>query len=242
MDTFLYFAREKRTLSRRICGILFAILVLCSGVLSQSSPPSSAASPQASEHSRSSAPLRKGANEFGLWSGYSPFSFVFKGTIKDHQLFLVNLQYARTLVGSRPVTLKYVAEIVPIALQFQPKQRFVVDGKKLLVNPAATIYGAGTNPIGVQANFGDKKIQPFAGGSLGFLYFKQQVPVQGASQFNYNIAINFGAQFFPRAGRSFSVGWKYDHLSNHYQAHLNPGLDSGVFYVGFSLVRRKSER
>jgi len=68
---------------------------------------------------------------------------------------------------------------------------------------------------------------------------KAQIPVQGASQFNYNIAINFGAQFFPRPGRSFSVGWKYDHLSNHYEAHLNPGLDSGVFYVGFSMFRGK---
>ena len=172
-----------------------------------------------------------------MWSGYSPFSFVFKGTIKDRQLFLLNLQYARTLVSSRTVTLKYVAEVVPVALEFQPRQRYIVDGTRLLVNPAGAIYGTGANPIGVQANLGHKKIQPFAGGSLGFLYFNQQMPVLGTSQFNYNIAISFGAQFFPRSGRSFSVGWKYDHLSNHYQAHLNPGLDSGVFYLGFSMFR-----
>ncbi len=31
--------------------------------------------------------LRRGANEFGGWIGYSPFSFVLKGTSKDRELF-----------------------------------------------------------------------------------------------------------------------------------------------------------
>jgi hypothetical protein len=86
---------------------------------------------------------------------------------------------------------------------------------------------------------GRKKIQPCINGTLGFLYFRRQVPILESSQFNYTISIGFGAQFFPRSGRSFTVGWKYFHLSNNYQGHLNPGLDSGVFYVGFSAFRSK---
>jgi hypothetical protein len=182
--------------------------------------------------------LRRGTNEFGIWGGYSPFSFVLKGTSKDRELLLVNLQYARTLIATRPFKLKYTADIVPLALEFQPTQRYVVDGA-LLTNPADVIYGTGANPIGLQANFGPKKIQPMVNGSLGFLYFDRQMPIIGSSQFNYNITVGFGAQFFPRAGRSFTVGWKYHHLSNNYQAHLNPGIDSGVFYVGFSIFRTK---
>jgi hypothetical protein len=161
---------------------------------------------------------------------------VLKGTAKDRELLLVNLQYARTLVATRPFTLKYTADVVPLALEFQPTQRYVVDGA-LLINPASTIYATGANPIGFQANFGPKKIQPMVNGSLGFLYFNRQVPILGSSQFNYTITVGFGAQFFPRPGRSFTVGWKYHHLSNNYQAHLNPGIDSGVFYVGFSIFR-----
>jgi len=109
----------------------------------------------------------------------------------------------------------------------------------LVVNPGGTVYGAGANPLGVQGNIGNRRIQPFASGSLGFLYFTRQVPVVGSSQFNYNITIGFGMQFLLRSKRSVSVGWKYHHLSNNYQARLNPGIDSGVFYASFSLVRGK---
>jgi hypothetical protein len=184
--------------------------------------------------------LHRGTNEFGLWSGYSPFSFVFKGTAKDRQLFLLNLQYARTLLARRLVTLKYTAEIVPVAYEFQPTQKFIVDGR-LLVNPAGAVYGVGATPIGVQANFGPKRIQPFVNGSLGFLHFNQPVPILKSAQFNYTISIGFGAQFFVRPGRSLSFGWRYHHLSNDDEAHLNPGLDSGVFFVGFSIFRPKHD-
>jgi len=180
-------------------------------------------------------PLRRGSNEFGVWSGFSPFSFKFKGVTEDRKLFLLNVQYARTLLATHPLTLKYTAEIVPVALEFQPTQLYLVNGT-LLVNPAGTIYGGGASPIGFQGNFGRKSIQPFANGSVGFLYFSQQVPIIGSSQFNYTITIGAGAQFFRRSGHSFTLGWKYHHLSNDYQATLNPGIDSSVFYAGFSIL------
>lgn len=123
-----------------------------------------------------------------------------------------------------------------MALEMQPTQAYLVNGT-VLVNPAGTIYGAGASPIGFQGNFGGKSIQPFANGSVGFLYFNQQVPIIGSSQFNYTITIGMGAQFFRRSGRSFSVRWKYHHLSNNYQAPLNPGIDSSVFYAGFSILQ-----
>jgi hypothetical protein len=78
-------------------------------------------------------------------------------------------------------------------------------------------------------------------GSLGFLYFDRQVPIIGSSQFNYTITVGFGAQIFLRPGRSLMAGWKYHHFSNNNQASLNPGIDSGVFYVGFSLFRPRKQ-
>ena len=214
-------------------GVVFA----CGLASSQESNPQNKSNP--SETPRSSRPiLPRGANEFGGWIGYSPFSFVLKGTSKDRELFVLNLQYARTLLVTRPLTLKYRADIVPVALEFQPTQLYIADGKPLL-NPGGAIYAAGANPIGYQVNIGNRKVQPFSDGSLGFLYFRRQMPVIGSSQFNYNITIGFGVQWFARPGRSLTVGWKYHHLSNNYQAHFNPGVDSGVFYVGFSVFRPK---
>ena len=195
--------------------------------------------PLATELTHDSGLLR-GTNEFGIWTGYSPFFFVLKGTSKDRQLLLLNFQYARTLLVTRPLTLKYTAEAVPIALEFQPTQHYLVAGK-LLNNPAGTIYGAGSSPIGLQANFGPKRIQPLVNGSLGFLYFTSQVPVLKSSQFNYTITIGFGTQIFWRPGRSLTVGWKYHHLSNNYRGQLNPGMDSGVFYFGLFGFRVKGK-
>jgi len=224
---------------RVICRLLVCLAALLTPALAQSGP-LAADSTRPAPASTVSPFLRRGTNEFGLWSGYSPFSFVLKGTSKDRQLFLLNLQYARALLAGRSVTLKYTAEIVPVALEIQPTQKFIVDGK-LLINPGGTIYGVGASPIGVQANFGPKRIQPFVNGSLGFLHFNQQVPILESAQFNYTISIGFGAQVFLRPGRSLTFGWKYHHLSNDYQAHLNPGIDSGVFFVGFSVFRAKHE-
>lgn len=222
-----------------ICRLLLCLGALLAPALAQSGP-FSVDSTQPAPASTATPLLRRGTNEFGLWSGYSPFSFVLKGTSKDRQLFLLNLQYARTLLAGRSVTLKYTAEIVPVALEIQPTQKFIVDGK-LLINPGGTIYGVGASPIGVQANFGPERIQPFVNGSLGFLHFNQQVPILESAQFNYTIGIGFGAQVFLRPGRSLTFGWKYHHLSNDYQAHLNPGIDSGVFFVGFSVFKVKHE-
>jgi hypothetical protein len=227
---------------RRFCPRLQSIVALflgmaCGLCYAQSGPDPIATHPAVSAPSIGSG-LRRGTNEFGVWTGYSPFSFVLKGTAKDRQLYLLNLQYARTLLATAPLTLKYTAEIVPVAFEFQPTQKYLVDGKEL-TNPAGTVYGVGAAPIGFQVNVGRKKIQPCMNGTLGFLYFRQQVPILESSQFNYTISIGFGAQFFPRSGRSFTVGWKYFHLSNNYEGHLNPGLDSGVFYVGFSAFRSK---
>jgi hypothetical protein len=182
------------------------------------------------------SPWHQGSNEFGVWTGYSPFSFKLKGVTEDRKLFLLNLQYARTFFVTRPLTLKYTAEIVPAAVEMQPTQVYIINGKEL-INPSGAIYGAGASPIGFQGNFGHKSVQPFANGSVGLLYFNRQVPIIGSSQFNYTISIGGGAQFFRRSGRSFIVGWKYYHLSNNYQATLNPGIDSGVFYAGFSILK-----
>lgn len=222
-----------------VCTLLLWMVTLHSPALAQSGPVAADSTQPAPVRTATSS-LRRGTNEFGAWTGYSPFSFVLKGTSKDRQLFLLNLQYARTLLATRPVSLKYTAEIVPVAVEIHPTQKFIVD-KRLLVNPAGAIYGIGATPLGVQANIGQKKVQPFLTGSLGFLHFNQQVPILESAQFNYTISIGFGAQVFLRPGRSLTFGWKYHHLSNDYQAHLNPGMDSGIFFAGFSVFKAKHE-
>jgi hypothetical protein len=183
--------------------------------------------------------IPRGTSEFGFWAGYSPKSFTFQGTAQDRKLALVNFFYARVLIAPRLFALKYTFEVVPLALQNQPTEFFVFKGKPVIVNPARTIYGAGLSPIGFQANLGHRRIQPFANGSVGFLYFADQVPIVGSSQFNFTGTVGVGFQYFLRPTHSVSIGLKYHHLSNAETAPLNPGIDSMVFYAGFSILRKK---
>jgi hypothetical protein len=187
-------------------------------------------------------PLTRGTNEFGVWAGYSPQSWQLIGTSEDRQLALINLQYARTLFARRFVTMKYTAEVVPMALEIQPTQAYsFITSKKIynFVNKPAVVYGAGSSPVGFQLNFGPAHIQPFMNGSVGFLYFQQQVPVLYSSQFNYTVTVGFGAQIFSHNGRSLSFGYKYHHLSNREQGELNPGIDSNLIFAEFSIFHKK---
>ena len=37
--------------------------------------------------------------------------------------------------------------------------------------------------------------------------------------------------------RAWTAGYRYQHISNGYRAEVNPGFDSNLFYVGFSIFR-----
>lgn len=180
-------------------------------------------------------------NEFGIWIGYSPHSFVLQGTSLHRQLFLINLEYARRLAVRGPLTLKYTAGIVPLALEMQPTSYYIVH-RSVLKNRAGIIFGAGANPFGLQLNIGHRKLQPFVNSSAGFLYFDRQVPSPASSQFNFTFNFGGGIQFFTASRRSFTVGYKYHHLSNAETGTINPGIDSNVIYVGFSLPGWKKAR
>ena len=123
-------------------ALLAPLLIALPLAKAQESPSS-----PAGQNDTTEGPLRRGSNEFGLWTGFSPFSFKLKGVTEDRKLFLLNLQYARTLLATHPLTLKYTAEFVPVALEIQPTQLYLINGA-VLVNPAGTIYGAGASPIG----------------------------------------------------------------------------------------------
>jgi Lipid A 3-O-deacylase (PagL) len=213
------------------------ILVFCFlSVVPNSSPAfSQALSGKAAVKSNTPPPSPQSPNEFGVWIGYSPHSFVLEGTSLHRHLFLLNLQYARILGSRGPFTLKYSADAIPVALETQPTTYYIVH-KKVLKNSAGTIFGAGANPVGFQVNFGRKNFQPFANSSIGFLYFNRQVPAPASSQFNFTFNFGGGIQFFTAARRSFTVGYKYHHLSNADTGIINPGIDSNVLYLGFSLL------
>jgi hypothetical protein len=165
-------------------------------------------------------------NEFGFWAGGSPDSFDIIGTTENRKLLLIGLRYGRVLADWESTSLEYTLDIFPAAFVFEPEH---------VRRGSSTIYGAGLSPLGFKINFGQQTwIKPFVGASVGFLYFQEDIPVPDSSRFNFTPEIGFGLQFFLTPKRAATIGYKFHHMSNANTGRSNPGMDSHVFYGGFS--------
>jgi opacity protein-like surface antigen len=170
--------------------------------------------------------LTKGTNEFGLWGGGSPDSFDFIGTVEDRELLLFGLRYGRVLGAWESVSLQYTLDILPAAVVFEPSS---------VRRGSSTIYGAGLSPIGFKLNVGQENwIKPFLAASVGFLYFEKDIPVPRSSRFNFTPELGLGVQFFLAPKKALTLAYKWHHMSNANTGRSNPGMDSHVFYAGFS--------
>jgi hypothetical protein len=58
----------------------------------------------------------------------------------------------------------------------------------------------------------------------------------------YTIDFGTGLQFFRKRNQSWSLGYRYQHLSNANISHHNPGTDANTFYVAVSRFRTKGYR
>src|SRR5512145_2161833 len=207
--------KKRDALGLRLAVLLGACLIHTA--LLHGAQPASAASAYA---------LTKGMNEFGLWGGGSPDSFDFIGTVENRELLLFGLRYGRVLGAWESVSLQYTLDILPAAVVFEPSS---------VRRGSSTIYGAGLSPLGFKLNFGQESwIKPFLAASVGFLYFEKDIPVPRSSRFNFTPELGLGAQFFIAPKKALTLGYKWHHMSNANTGQSNPGMDSHVFYAGFS--------
>ena len=180
--------------------------------------------------------LERAANEFGLWGGGSFSSPTLIGKTEEARLAIVALRYARVLSRGDQVSFKYTIDAVPVAslsfpVETQPAG-FVTRKER------RTITGAGLSPVGFQVNFRRReRVQPFAQASGGFLYFGERIPDERGAQFNFTTDFGGGVQWKTGARRAWTLGYRYQHISNGFRADVNPGFDSNLFYVGFSIFR-----
>ncbi|HWS88725.1 MAG TPA: acyloxyacyl hydrolase [Pyrinomonadaceae bacterium] len=179
--------------------------------------------------------LERAANEFGFWGGGSFTSPTVVGSTERVRLGLVAFRYARVMARGENMALKYTLDAVPVASLSFPVFEATAGGVREV---RRTITGAGLAPVGFQVNFRRReRVQPFAQVSGGFLYFGERVPHAGGAQFNFTGDVGGGVQWKTGARRAWTVGYRYHHVSNGYRADVNPGFDSNLFYVGFSIFR-----
>jgi hypothetical protein len=99
-------------------------------------------------------------------------------------------------------------------------------------------YAAGLSPLGQRVNFAPRRrLQPFVVGNAGFLVTPRDVPVNNSSRFNFTFEFGAGLQLFRNNHHSWSAEYRIQHISNAYIGNNNPGIDSQVVKVTYTLAR-----
>jgi hypothetical protein len=163
---------------------------------------------------------------------------------RDHLFLGVHLATPVLRVG--PVVLSYAPNLVPlVVVSGNPRTRTIAmpEGRppETVVTGRGTVVGAGFSPLGLQlALRPGSRIDAYAAGAVGGLWFADRVPSPNSRRFNLTLEWGGGVGVRLDERRAIQVGYKFHHLSNLYTAPANPGLDGNVFYAGFSWSLRRS--
>jgi Lipid A 3-O-deacylase (PagL) len=176
-----------------------------------------------------SAQERPPNNEFAVWfADQFASAHAFSEETNGH-IYQVEARYTRMILVRRLIALRYVAEVVPLAMVGDPQGP---DGSLL------SAYGTGGSPLGLQLNFlHDRQVQPFITSGGGFLYFNRRM-FGTKQQFNFTAQFGAGVQLLnPSRRASLYFGYMYHHISNADMDRTNPGLGSHMLFVGVSFLR-----
>jgi len=219
------------------CGaVMFLLLTTSLSIAGQTSANRSSTSIAPSQST--SEGIQKRDNEWGVWGGISFDAPTLIGKTPSARFGNIGLRYGRVLAASKSVAFEWTIDAIPLAI-LSNERLFVVSSSPLVIGSTRkAVYGAGAAPIGLKFNFRrNRRVQPFGQATGGFLYFADQVPVTNASQFNFTFDFSGGVQVVNSNRRSFTVGYKYHHISNGNTGTFNPGVDVQMVFAGFSIFR-----
>jgi hypothetical protein len=177
-------------------------------------------------------------NELGIFGVVPLANGSLKGVTSDRHFYLFGLSYSRLLGHSRVCELRWVSEIMPVELLSEP---FIIGTDIQTISSVPTLtenkitYGVGTNPVGVDVIFlPGRRVEPFTGIHGGFSYFTRNVLDSEAAQFNFMLDGRAGLRFPMGEGKSLSVAYMFQHMSNAYTATANPGVDSHMIQLSYN--------
>ena len=187
-------------------------------------------------------------NEFAVWGGFAPdIPRLFSGSRKS-TFGEVGLRYSRRIATTENLAIKYQIDFIPLAVLSYRTERLVRVSPTVLdyTRDRETAYAAGLTPVNFQLNFRRRtKIQPFLTAEAGLLIFNKKIPDdrsplrpnQVGRQFNFTLAGGGGVEFLTDDARSYTVGFKFHHISNASTGNINPGFDQNLFYFGYTFKK-----
>ncbi|HZZ38764.1 MAG TPA: acyloxyacyl hydrolase [Acidobacteriaceae bacterium] len=189
-------------------------------------------------------PRPGGVHEFGAWWGLSLMSGHIWGYAKDVKYMPIDVRYTYLFTQHQYWTMRYAPEVTALAMLDEPVQ----GAKPTQAQPAAQYlrtraYGSGVSPVGFESDFFPRsRVQPFFSTNGGFIYFDQRVLSPQGSQWMYTIDFGTGIHIFRKARQDWTIGYRYQHLSNGNISLHNPGTDANTFYLAVSRFRTKGHR
>jgi len=69
------------------------------------------------------------------------------------------------------------------------------------------------------------------------MYSTRPIPVETAGSFNFTFDLGAGLELFRIHSQSIRAEYRYHHISNHFTAYENPGIDSGLVQLTWSFGR-----
>jgi hypothetical protein len=189
-------------------------------------------------------PRPGGEHEFGAWWGLSLMSGHIWGSAGDVKYMPIDVRYTYLISPHDFWTLRYAPEMTALAMLDWPTPN--ANPSPIQPYPQylhTRAYGSGVSPVGFETDFlPSRRIQPFLSTNGGFLYFDQRVLSPEGSQWMYTIDFGCGLHIFRKARQDWSLGYRYQHLSNGDISEHNPGTDANTFYVAVSRFRSKGYR
>jgi len=151
------------------------------------------------------------------------------GKIPATKLDIYSIRYnRRLLLFNNRHLIEYIVEL-NMAADYN-----LTDNQQIY--PARHFTGLGIAPIGFQFNWNrNRVVQPFFKTSGGFMYFNDPFPDKRGVKFNFTLDLGMGLEFMIAQNASLTIGYKYHHMSNAHTGQINPGVDSNVFYTGFTV-------
>ncbi len=183
-------------------------------------------------------PRYGGVHEFGAWWGLSLMTGHVWGYAKDVKYMPIDVNYSYLWLRRDSWNFRYAPELTALAMLDEPTPN--------TTNPYTQrkrTYGSGISPVGFRASFfPQSRVQPFLSTDGGMLYFIDRVLSPQGSQFMYTIDFGGGLQMFHTQRQAYTIGYRYQHLSNANISLHNPGTDTNVFYFAVSRFRTKGYR
>ena len=191
---------------------------------------------------------RESVTSLSVWTGVAWQTPLIWGATERRDMFLASLRYRRRLTDRKNVVIAYTIDLLPLMViatspyrrqgppppLCDPLQGPCPAGGVPVVDGVNHVAGVGIAPLGVEAAWpGRRRTQILSGTTVGVATFSRAVPVEGARKLNVTITVSGGVRRDFGGVGVLTVGYKFHHLSNAGTA-WNPGLDTSVWYVGWT--------